>query len=171
MRVSFVHVADSKGLTLDIAMDDTGSMNIFQSNGGFSRNRNNEALFENAVPGLHQGIQTTTVTEIADDPQLRLKGVSIVNEVDVGGIALFEHLQDLNLAKELIDCVVAVGCILAEVLSIGFDDLDGTDLLSLTVLAVRESVTGHAMRRKRRIRSYHLNTLPYEPFPVSSRNS
>jgi len=81
-----------KGLTLDIAMDDTGGMNISQSNGRFPRNRNDKALFKNTMPSLHQCIQTTTVTEIADDPQLRLKGMSIVDEVDVGGIAFFEHL-------------------------------------------------------------------------------
>jgi len=102
------------------------------------------------VPSLHQCIQTTTVAEIADDPQLSLKGVSIVDEVDIGGIALFEHLQYLNLAEELIDCCVTVRCILAEVLSVGFDDLDGTDLLGLTVLAVKESVTDHATGREGR---------------------
>jgi len=133
-------------LTLDIAMDDASGMNVFQGNSHLSCNRDNEALFKHAMPGLHQSIQTATVTEIADNPQLRLKGVSVVDEVDVGGIALFEHLQDLNLAEEFIDGVVAVRRILTEVLSVGFDDLDCADLLSLTVLAVRRSVTRHAMK-------------------------
>jgi hypothetical protein len=71
--------------------------------------------------------------------------------------------------------VAAIG-VLSGVLSVGFDDLDGADLLSRAVLAVTKSArvqNAEMEQNQLGIESvaYHLKTLPYEPLPVSSRNS
>lgn len=92
-----------------------------------------------------------------------------MDDVDVLGPLVFKGLQNLYLAKELFEGVVSILCILLIVLPIGFDDLYRADLLGFAFLAepTLAILLGNSVKRG----VYLLKTLPYEPFPINSRNS
>jgi hypothetical protein len=92
-----------------------------------------------------------------------------VDDVDVFGALVFEGLQNFYLAKELFEGVVSILRILLIVLPISFDDLYRADLLGFAVLAERTLAILLSDSVKRGV--YLLKTLPYEPFPINSRNS
>jgi hypothetical protein len=92
-----------------------------------------------------------------------------VDDVNVLGALIFEGLQNIYLTKELFEGVVSILRILLIVLPVCFDDLYRADLLGFAVFAERTLAILLGDSFKRGV--YLLKTLPYEPFPINSRNS
>jgi hypothetical protein len=70
-------------------MNDVGGVNVSQGNERLAGDWNDEPLFKLVVVGFHEGSQASAITEVADDPQLRLERECLVDQVDIGSFCVF----------------------------------------------------------------------------------
>ena len=81
-------------------------------------------------------MDTPSRTQIADNPELRIEGEGLVDDVDVLGLAVFERVKNGNFVDKILNCLVLLSWIKLIVGAVDFNDFESDERLVRLSLAL-----------------------------------